>query len=69
MKYSLRVTSVFNTVPYVIISSKKKGKKQGKGTERSGKYGFRKKKALKRLRKNQNTGIKIIIFATEEGVK
>ena len=69
MKYSRRVISAFNTVPYVIISWKKKRNEQGKGTERSGKYGFRKKKVLKRLRKNQNTGIKIIIFATEEGVK
>ena len=28
-----------------------------------------KKIFLKKLRKNQNTGINIIIFATEEGVK
>ena len=68
MKYSLRVISAFNTVPYVIISWKKKKKKQGEGTKRSEKHGF-KKKALKRLWKNQNIGMKIIIFATEEGVK
>ena len=51
------------------MEKKRKKKEQGKGTERSGKYGFKKKKALKRLWKNQNTGMKIIIFATEEGVK
>ena len=69
MKYSLRVISVFNTVPYVIISFKKKEKNKVKGLKDLENMVSEKKKVLKRMRKNQNTGIKIIIFATEEGVK
>ena len=69
MKYSLRIISVFNTVPYVIISLKKKRKNKVKGLKDLENMVSEKKIFLKKLRKNQNTGIKIIIFATEEGVK
>ena len=65
----MRVISVFNTVPYVIISFKKKEKNKVKGLKDLENMVSEKKNFLKKLRKNQNNGINIIIFATEEGVK